>query len=586
MKSSELKKKYIEFFKSKGHKEIRNVSLIPKNDPTVLFTTAGMQPLVPNLLGQPHPQGKRLVNVQKCIRTVDIDEVGDSYHHTFFEMIGNWSLGDYWKKEAIELTFEFVNKILKVPIERLAVTVFKGDKDAPKDTESEEAWLNLGVPEERIAFLPKKDNFWGPAGATGPCGPNTEIFYWKDNNKPAPKTFDPENETWVELGNDVLMEYNKDEKGNYNKLEQKNIDFGGGVERISAILQGYDDNYLIESWQLIIKEVEKITGKKYQEKKKSIRIIADHLKAATFIIADGVSPSNLDQGYIVRRLIRRALRHLRLLGVNLFELDATVELAKTVIKVYEKEYPILKQKQKFIFEELKKEEDKFQKTLDKGLREFKKMVEKDDQITSKEAFLLYQSYGFPIEMIEELAKEKKVPIDVKGFNKEYEKHQALSRKGAEQKFKGGLSESSEITSKLHTATHLLNEALKKVLKNKDITQKGSNITPERLRFDFNFDRKLTDEEKQAIEEEVNKVIQQGLEVKREEMPLQQALDSGAHGEFGAKYPPKVSVYSIGNYSKEICMGPHVENTKELGHFKIKKEESSSAGVRRIKAILE
>ncbi|MBT3262207.1 alanine--tRNA ligase [Candidatus Woesearchaeota archaeon] len=601
MTAKELKKKYIAFFKSKGHKEIINASLIPQNDPTVLFTTAGMQPLVPNLLGQPHPQGKRLVNVQRCIRTVDIDEVGDSNHHTFFEMLGNWSLGDYWKKEAIELTIEFITKELNVPIERLAATVFKGDEDAPKDTESEQTWLSLNIPKERIAFLPKSENFWGPAGTSGPCGPNTEFFYWKDNNKPAPKSFDPEDDTWVELGNDVLMEYNKDEKGKYHKLEQKNIDFGAGVERIITILQGHEDHYLTELWQPLIKEIEKISDKKYsfpkgtlgfetvpecwKETMCSIRIIADHIKAATFIIADGISPSNTDQGYIVRRLIRRALRHLRLLDVDLFKIDATVDLAKIVIKMYQEEYPHLKTKQKIIFDELKREEDKFQKTLDKGLKELQKMIEKDNKVTSKEAFLLFQSYGFPIEMIEELAKENNVPIDVKGFNKEYEDHQKLSRIGAEKKFKGGLSESSETTAKLHTATHILAEVLRKVLKDPSIKQKGSNITEERLRYDFNFDRKLTDEEKQQVEAEVNKIIKQGLEVKKEEMAPEQAIKQGAQAEFGAKYPDKVSVYSIGNYSKEICMGPHTTNTKELGTFKIKKEESSAAGIRRIKAIL-
>jgi alanyl-tRNA synthetase len=582
MKAAELKKKYIEFFKGKNHKEIPNNSLIPVNDPSVLFVIAGMQPIVPYLTGQKHPLGKKLVNVQKCIRTVDIDEVGDTYHHTFFEMLGNWSLGDYFKKEAIEYSFEFLTEVLKIPIEKLAITCFKGDKNAPKDEEAESVWLDLGIPKERIAFL-GKDNWWEPGGDTGPCGPSTEMFYWKSDKK-VPSNFDPEDDTWVEIGNNVLMGYIK-EKGKYSEAKQKNIDFGGGVERILATLQGVDDNYLTECWQPIIKEIEKISGKNYKGNERLIRIVADHIKASVFLISDGVIPSNLDRGYVLRRLIRRAIRNLRQLEVPILEMDATVEIAKIVIKIYP-EYEDLEKNKKIILDELKKEEDKFQKTLDKGLREFNKMVDKDHQITDKEAFLLFQSYGFPLELIEELAKEKKVKVDVKGFNKEYEKHQKLSRKGAEQKFKGGLSESSEITAKLHTATHILNEALKKVLKDKDITQKGSNINPERLRFDFNFDRKLTDEEKKKIEDEVNKVIQSKLEVKKEEMELDTALKSGAHGEFGAKYPPKVSVYSIGDYSKEICMGPHVNNTKELGKFKIKKEESSSAGVRRIKAILE
>jgi len=582
MKTSELKKKYLEFFKSKNHKEIPNASLVPVNDPTVLFVIAGMQPIVPYLAGQKHPLGKRLVNVQRCIRTIDIDEVGDSYHHTFFEMLGNWSLGDYFNKEAIEYTFEFLTKILKIPLEKLAISCFEGDKNAPKDENSAEVWKSLGISEKRIAFL-GEDNWWGPAGETGPCGPSTEMFYWK-SDKPAPAKFDPEDETWVEIGNDVLMSYLKTKKG-FEKAKQKNVDFGGGVERIIAVLQGFDDHYLTDCWQPIIKEIEKISGKKYEEETRTIRIIADHIKASVFMIMDEIVPSNLDRGYILRRLIRRAIRNLRKIDVPILEMDATVDIAEVVIKIYP-EYPELKLKQKFIFEELKKEEDKFQKTLDKGLKEFKKMVEKDDQITSTEAFLLYQSYGFPIEMIQELAAEKNVPIDVKGFNKEYEKHQALSRKGAEQKFKGGLSESSEITSKLHTATHILGQALRKVLKDDSIVQKGSNITPERLRYDFNFDRKLTPEEKQAVEDEVNKVIDEGIEVVKEEMTPEDAIKQGAQAEFGSKYPPKVTVYTIGEYTKDICMGPHVANTKDLGHFKIKKEESSAAGIRRIKAVLE
>jgi alanyl-tRNA synthetase len=590
MKASELKNKYIEFFKSKEHALIESAPLIPEHDPTVLFTTAGMHPLIPFLMGSKHPLGKRLVDVQKCIRTQDIDEVGDETHTTFFEMLGNWSLGDYFKKEAISWSFEFLTskRWLGLDKDRLAVTCFKGDKDCGKDEEAAKIWLNLGIPKERMAFLGKKDNWWGPAGETGPCGPDTEMFYWKDNDKKAPPIFDPEDDTWVEIWNDVFMQYNKNKKGTYDILSQQNVDTGLGVERVSMILQGFTNIFDIEVFKPIMEKIDEITPEKRSNfNEKSFRIIADHMKAATFILGDerGVVPSNIEQGYILRRYIRRSLRHLRLLGVDLFKLDATVEIAKVVIDIYKKSYPILEEKKKFILEELKKEEDKFQVTLDKGLKEFNKMVDKDSQITAKEAFLLFQSYGFPIEMIEELALEKKVKVDVKGFQKEYEQHQELSRKGAEQKFKGGLSESSEVTAKLHTATHLLNEALKKVLGDNSIAQKGSNITPERLRFDFNFDRKLTDEEKQEIEDEVNRVIQSRLDVKKEEMELQKALDSGAHGEFGTRYPPKVSVYSIGDYSKEICMGPHVNNTSELGHFKIKKEESSSFGVRRIKAVL-
>ena len=578
----------MKFFKEKGHAVIESASLIPENDPTVLFTTAGMHPLVPFLMGQPHPSGKRIVSIQKCMRTQDIDEVGDATHTTFFEMLGNWSLGDYFKKEAIEMSFEFLTKQLNLPVERLAVSCFKGNKDAPRDEEAAEIWTSLGIPKERIAFLSKKENWWGPAGETGPCGPDTEMFYWKLEKKP-PKKFDPDDENWVEIWNDVFMQYNKTKEGKYEPLKQKNVDTGLGVERVTMILQGKESVFETELFMPLFEEIRKISGNNPNKNNiKSFRIIADHMRASTFTLGDerGVPPSNLDQGYILRRYIRRSLRHLRLLGVDLLSMDTTVKIAKVVITMYKEDYPLLERKKKFIFEELKKEEDKFQKTLDKGLKEFKKMVDKDSQITAKEAFLLYQSYGFPIEMIEELAKEKNVPIDTKGFNKEFQKHQKLSRKGAEQRFKGGLSEASEITSKLHTATHILGEAIRSVLKNPDIKQKGSNITSERLRYDFNFDRKLTEEELKAIEDEVNNVIKQSIEIKKQEMSTEKAIKSGAQAEFGTKYPPKVWVYSIGNYTKDICMGPHAGNTSELGHFKIIKEESSAAGIRRIKAVLD
>jgi len=581
----QLIKKYIEFFKLKNHKEIPNSSLIPENDPTVLFTTAGMHPLVPYLLGQPHPQGKRLTNVQRCIRTGDIDEVGDTYHHTLFEMIGNWSLGDYWKKEAIELTFEFLTKILKIPINKLAITCFKGNKNIEKDTESAKIWESLGIPKERIAFL--EENWWGPAGKTGPCGPNTEIFYWKLNKKPTPKKFNPKDEeNWVEIGNDVLLAYNKNNSGKYMELDQKNIDFGGGVERTIAVLNNLEDNYLTEIWQPIIKQIEKISNKKYNQNKettKAMRIIADHIKAATMIIGDGISPSNLEQGYIVRRLIRRAIRYLKKINVDILNIDATVEIAKIVLQIYE-DYPSLKKNKDKILSEFKKEEDKFQKTLDKGLKQFERMS-KDKILDGKETFLLYQSYGFPLEMLEELAKETKVKIDINGFHKEQVIHQKKSRTATEGKFKSGLQDDSEATKKLHTATHLLNQALREVLKKPDIYQKGSNITAERLRFDFNFDRKLTSEEKQAVENLVNKKIKKNIPIVCTHMPIKEA-QKVAQGVFENKYGEKVSVYSAGDFSKEICAGPHVDNTSELGHFKIKKEESSSAGVRRIKAILE
>ncbi len=590
MKTSELKKKYLEFYKSKGHVIIDSAPLIPEHDPTVLFTTAGMHPLIPFLMGQKHPLGTRIADVQKCIRTQDIDEVGDATHTTFFEMLGNWSLGDYFKEDAIKWSFEFLasKDWLGLDINRLAVSCFEGDKDAPKDEEAANIWKTLGISEKRIAYLPKSENWWGPAGTTGPCGPDTEMFYWKDNNTKAPEKFDPEDNRWVEIWNDVFMQYNKVDEGKFEPLAQKNVDTGLGVERVAMVLQGKENIFDIEVFQPIIEKIKQITDKDYQENFKSFAVITDHMKAATFILGDerGVPPSNLDQGYILRRYIRRSLRHLRLLGVDLLKIDSCSEIAKVVINIYKEEYPILSDKKDYILSELKKEEDKFQITLDKGLREFTKMVEKDNQITATEAFLLYQSYGFPIEMIQELASEKDVPIDVEGFNEEYKKHQELSRKGAEQRFKGGLSEASDVTSKLHTATHILGQALRKVLKDENIVQKGSNITPERLRYDFNFDRKLTPEEKKAVEDEVNKVIDAGIEVVKEEMAPEDAIKQGAQAEFGSKYPPKVTVYTIGDYSKDICMGPHVANTKDLGHFKIKKEESSAAGIRRIKAVLE
>ncbi|MBU0459947.1 MAG: alanine--tRNA ligase [Nanoarchaeota archaeon] len=586
MKAKQLKKKYLNYFKKKQHSIIDSAPLIPEHDPTVLFTTAGMHPLVPYIMGQKHPLGKRLANVQKCLRTGDIDEVGDSTHHTFFEMLGNWSLGDYFKEETIKMSFDFLTKELKLPLSHLAVTCFKGDKNSPKDTESAEIWKSLGVPKERIVFLGKEDNWWGPAGDTGPCGPDTEMFYWVGKNKP-PKQYDPKDDTWIEIWNDVFIQYDQQKDGTFKPLKQKTVDTGLGVERVVTVMQGLDDNYLSELFLPIIKEIEKLTKKKYAQNKIAMRIIADHLRASVFILGDerAVTPSNVDQGYILRRFIRRVIRHLRSLEVNILKEDYTVLLAKLIIKIYQEDYPLLKEKKKFILEELQKEERKFEKTLEKGLNKFEKMCS-DNKISGKEAFLLFQSYGFPIEMTEELAKEKKIKVDLKGFQKEYQQHQQLSRVGAEKKFKGGLSDASQETAKLHTATHLLNEALKKVLK-EDIRQKGSNITAERLRFDFNFDRKLTKEELQAVEDEVNRRINESLEIIREELSLKEALKRGAQGEFGAKYPVKVSVYTIGkDYSKEICMGPHVKNLKELGHFKIKKEQSSSAGVRRIKAVLE
>lgn len=584
MNAKELKRKYLQFFKSRKHTVIPSAPLIPEHDPTVLFTTAGMHPLVPYLLGQPHASGKRVANVQKCLRTGDIEEVGDALHNTFFEMLGNWSFGGYFKEEAIDLSFEFLTQVLKIPVSHLAVTCFIGDEDAPQDQTSAKKWSSLGLPKTRIAFLGKEDNWWGPAGSIGPCGPDTEIFYWTGKEK-LPKKFNPDDKQWVEIWNNVFMEYYLTTDGKYTPLAQRNVDTGLGVERVTAVLQGLDDIYLTELFLPIIKEIEKITNQKYEHNQRAMRIIADHLRASVFILGDErcVIPSNIDQGYILRRFIRRSIRYLKSLEVPIENIDLSL-LAIRIIEMYKEDYPLLKEKQKFILDELKKEQEKFKQTLEKGLKKFEQMCS-DKIIDGQEAFLLFQSYGFPLEMTQELAAEKGIKIDAAGFQKEYEKHQEISRVGAEKKFKGGLADASVETTKLHTVTHLLNEALRRRI-SAGIKQRGSNITPERLRFDFNLNRKLTPEEIKAVEDEVNRAIRLGMVVKKEVMPVKKALHCGAHGEFGAKYPEKVSVYSIEDYSKEICMGPHVQNTAQLGRFKITKEEAVAAGIRRIKAVLE
>ena len=563
MNRKELIKKYIDFFKSKKHKEIANSSLIPENDPTALFISAGMHPLVPYLLGQTHPLGKRLCNIQKCIRTTDIEEVGDSCHHTFIEMLGNWSLGDYWKKEAVEYSLEFLTKILKIPKEKLSITCFKGDKDIPKDIETAEIWKSLGI--KNIKFLGKKDNWWGPVGKTGPCGPDTEIFT---------KGF--------EIWNNVFMQYFKNERGECKLADHKNIDTGMGVERTVTILSGLEDDYLSDSFLPIIKEIEKISKRKYKGNEKAMRIIADHIKAAVFIIADGVLPGNKEQGYVLRRLIRRAIRYGKII---MMQNNFTKKIGEIVIKIYD-DYSHLKNNKEKILEELEKEEKKFRQTLAAGLRYFNKVTKGKKKISGKDSFLLFQSYGFPLEMIKELTVERKIEIDEKGFEKESKKHQELSRTAAAGRFKSGLADKSEKTTKLHTAAHLLLQALKIILKDNSIEQRGSNITPERLRLDFSFPRKLTKEELQDIENLVNAQIENSYEVERREMSPEQAKAEGACGIFDKKYGEKVSVYTIGDYSKEICAGPHVENISVLGKFKIIKEGSSSSGVRRIKAILD
>jgi alanyl-tRNA synthetase len=582
--SERLKKLYLEFFKQKNHKIIPNASLIPENDPTVLFTTAGMHPLVPFLLGQPHPLGKRLTNVQKCLRTDDIDEVGDDTHLTFFEMLGNWSLGDYWKEDAIKWSFEFLTdkKWLGLDKEKIYVTVFAGDKDAPKDMESSKIWENLGIVKDKIFYLPKKDNWWGPAGTTGPCGSDTEMFY-DTGKKKCGKDCKPGCSCgkYFEIWNDVFMQYNKTIGGKYESLKQKNVDTGMGVERTIASLKGCKSVYEIETFKPIVEKIKEISKSKLNDK--SVRIITDHIRASTFILAEEITPSNVDRGYTLRRLIRRSIRHGKLLGI---ETEFLGDLAKIVIESYKSEYENLEKKKKFILDELKKEDIKFRNTLEKGLKKFEQIAKQKNKIDGKNTFLLFQSFGFPIEITKELAKEYGITVDEKEFEKEFEKHQEISRVGAEKKFKGGMSDASDETTKLHTATHLLAESIRRILKKRDIFQRGSNITPERLRFDFNFDRKLADEELKDIEKIVNEEIKKDLAVIRKEMTVEEAKKLGAQGVFEHKYGEKVFVYVIGDFSIEICGGPHVKNTKELGKFKIVKEESVAAGVRRIKAILE
>jgi alanyl-tRNA synthetase len=587
MNSEKLKKLYLEFFKKKQHKIIPNAPLVPEEDPTVLFTTAGMHPLVPFLLGHPHPLGKRLVNVQKCLRTDDINEIGDSSHLTFFEMLGNWSFGDYFKEDAIKWSYEFLTdkKWLGLDKNKLNVTVFAGDDDAPKDEESVRIWKSLGIPKERIFYLPKKDNWWGPAGSTGPCGPDTEIFYDSGKQK-CSKECKPGCSCgkYFELWNNVFMEYNKTAEGKYELLNQKNVDTGMGVEHTAAMLQNKKTVFEIDIIKPIVDKIKEIARIKFPDEKeeKSIRIIADHIRASTFIMSEDIAPSNVDRGYVLRRLIRRSIRHGKIIGI---EKEFLSDVIKVVIDTCKRDYPILEKNKEFILAEAKKEELKFRNTLERGLKKFEEIIKQTRRIDGKDAFLLFQSFGFPIEITKELANESGISLDERGFDEEFKKHQELSRIGAEKKFKGGLADTSEQTTKLHTATHMLNEALRRVLNKKDIIQKGSNITPERLRFDFNFDRKLTEEEIKEVEKLVNEQIKKELPVKREEKTVDEAKKMGAQAVFEHKYGEKVSVYSIGNFSVEICAGPHVNNTKELGKFEIIKEEAVAAGIRRIKAKL-
>ena len=588
MEKVDLKNIYLKFFEERGHKIIPSAPVIPENDPTCLFNTAGMRPLVPYLKGEPHPEGTRSTDVQKCFRTNDLDEVGDKTHHTFFEMLGNWSLGDYFKKESITWSFELLTKYLKIPVEKLSVTVFKGNDIVPADNESADLWKSLGIPENRIAFLGEDDNWWPNMELTGPCGPDTEIFYWRSDEE-VPSDFDPENDNWVEIWNNVFMQYNHKPDGTFEPLKNKNVDTGMGVERVVAVLEGQTDNYKSSIWTDLIKKIEEVSGKNYDDEKytRSMRIIADHIRAIVILSGDdaGIKPSNTDQGYILRRLIRRMIRYAKKLDIDINS-NWEQELAKVVIDEYKPYYKELERNEKAILEVLANEKNKFNKTLEKGLREFEKLTRniEETEISKDIAFKLYDTYGFPIELTEELAKEQGLTVDIEGFKKKFEEHQALSRKGAEQKFKGGLASTGEMETKYHTATHLLNAALKKVL-GSHVHQKGSNITAERMRFDFSHDSKMTPEEKQQTEDLVNEYIKMAIPVEKLEMPKEEAIKMGAECEFIERYPDIVTVYKIGDVSTEICGGPHVSNTSELGKFKIKKEESSSAGVRRIKAVL-
>ena len=560
---------------------------MPENDPSVLFNTAGMQPLVPYLKGQPHPYGKRLCDYQKCVRTNDLDSVGDTTHHTFFEMLGNWSLGDYFKKDAVNWSFEFLTKWLGIPVKRLAVTVFRGNDFVERDEETASYWKECGIPEERIAYMAEEDNWWPNMELTGLCGPDTEIFYWRSEDE-VPIKFDPSDERWVEIWNNVFMQYMHEEDGSFTELPSKNVDTGMGMERVTAILEGYTDNYKSSIWKDVIAKIEEICGKNYEGNERPMRIIADHLRCAVFISADpsGIKPSNTDQGYILRRLLRRVIRYARGLNINI-DSDWEQQIAICIMDKYKKYYPEIEENYNVVLEVLKNEKIKFNRTLEKGLKEFEKVSSHiTDSVMDKDtAFRLYDTFGFPLELTVELASEKGIKVDEEGFKDKFKEHQEKSRAGSEQKFKGGLAGNGEMETKYHTATHLLNAALKVVV-GPDVHQKGSNITAERMRFDFSCDHKLSDEEKAKAEELVNKWISDAIDVEFCEMSKEDAIKSGAECMFIEKYPDVVTVYTIGDVSKELCGGPHVKNTSELGKFKIKKEEASSAGVRRIKAVLE
>lgn len=585
--SKELRNLYLNFFKEKNHEIIPSSSIVPENDPTVLFTTAGMHPLVPYLLGETHPNGKRLTDVQKCIRTSDIEEVGDSSHLTFFEMLGNWSLGDYFKKESISYSYEFLTEVLKIPRDKLYFTVFEGDEVAPRDLESYEAWKSVGVDEDHIFFLGKEDNFWILGSGIGPCGPDTEIFYDTGKEK-CSENCNPSCDCgkYLEIWNNVFMEFYKDEQGNLTKLKHHNVDTGMGLERIICVLNGYDSVYDSDLFINLKLKLEEISNLKYIDNLRSFRIIMDHIRTSTFILGDyhKITPSNVGAGYVLRRLIRIMIRHLKKLNVNEFVLN---ELANVVINDYKDIYKELEDNKDFIFSELEKEYNKFTKTLKDGEKLFYKMIRHLDgnTISGKDAFKLFDTFGFPIEMTKELAGENNLIVDTDGFYEKFKEHQEKSKTISSGSFKGGLADNSIESTKYHTLAHLLLATLKEVI-SPDVIQRGCNITPERIRFDFNCDHKLTEEEKDKIEKRVNEMIKTNTDVIMEEMPYEEAKKRGVHGTFEDKYQSIVKVYTIGDLSSEICGGPHVKNTSELGTFKIIKEESSSSGVRRIKGILE
>lgn len=588
-----LRKLYLNFFEERGHKIIPSSSLIPENDPTVLFTTAGMHPLTPYLLGQKHPAGTRLTDVQKCVRTGDIDEVGDKSHLTFFEMLGNWSLGDYFKEQSIRWSWEFLTseKYLALPEDKIAVTVFEGDEDCPRDEESASIWLSCGLPKERIFYLNKKHNWWGPAGVTGPCGPDTEIFYFKGTDEEQ-KKLSPADEgnQWLEIWNNVFMQFNKNREGKLEPLAQRNVDTGMGLERTVSVLNGFDSVYEIDVFSPVIAKIEEISGRKYGESEeitKAMRIIADHIRTAVFMLGDqvGITPSNVDQGYVLRRIIRRAVRYMNNIGLKTEDM---LVIAEMYIGIYKDVYTELEANHGKVIEELRIENEKFLKTLVQGEKEFRRVaaaLTAGETINGETAFRLYDTYGFPLEMTTEYAAEAGLKVDGEGFKAKFAEHQAKSHAGSEQKFKGGLADHSDETAKLHTATHLLQAALRRVLGD-EVKQKGSNITAERLRFDFSFHRPMTKEEIEETQRLVNEAIDRKLEVVCEEVPVEEARRRGAIGLFGDKYGEMVKLYTMGDFSMEICGGPHAKNTGDLGEFVITKEQSSSSGVRRIKAELK